>query len=104
MCGPSIPKMMSLDGEEIHQSNSGWSPVYVEENLGVMSIGFMLPDADDPVIWRGPRKNGEATTLPFDRMYVMQCSTVVTMTAINPGSWASGDNKGTFRGCGRNTR
>lgn len=60
ICGPSIPKMMSLEGEEIHQSNSGWSPVYVEDNLGVMSIGFMLPDQDDPVIWRGPRKNGMA--------------------------------------------
>lgn len=58
ICGPSIPKMMGLEGEEIHQSNSGWSPVYVEENLGVMSIAFMLGDADDPVIWRGPRKNG----------------------------------------------
>lgn len=23
-----------------------------------MSIGFMLPSADDAVIWRGPRKNG----------------------------------------------
>ena len=23
-----------------------------------MSIGFMLPNKDDPVIWRGPRKNG----------------------------------------------
>jgi len=49
---------MGLEGEEIHQSNSGWSPVYVEDNLAVMSIGFMLPDKDDPVIWRGPRKNG----------------------------------------------
>jgi NUBPL iron-transfer P-loop NTPase len=36
----------------------GWSPVYVEDNLGVMSIGFMLPNPDDAVIWRGPRKNG----------------------------------------------
>lgn len=26
--------------------------------LGVMSIGFMLPNEDDAVIWRGPRKNG----------------------------------------------
>ena len=60
ICGPSVPKMMALEGEEIHQSNSGWSPVYVEDNLGVMSIGFMLPDQDDPVIWRGPRKNGRA--------------------------------------------
>ena len=24
----------------------------------VMSIGFMLPDPDEAVIWRGPRKNG----------------------------------------------
>ena len=23
-----------------------------------MSIGFMLPNPDDAVIWRGPRKNG----------------------------------------------
>ncbi|CAG8782934.1 5644_t:CDS:2, partial [Acaulospora morrowiae] len=39
-------------------SLSGWSPVYVQDNLGVMSIGFMLPDPDDAVIWRGPKKNG----------------------------------------------
>jgi Mrp family chromosome partitioning ATPase len=58
ICGPSVPKMMGLEGEEIHQSNLGWSPVYVQENLGVMSIGFMLPNPDDAVIWRGPRKNG----------------------------------------------
>jgi Mrp family chromosome partitioning ATPase len=58
ICGPSVPKMLGLEGEEIHQSNLGWSPVYVSENLGVMSIGFMLPNPDDAVIWRGPRKNG----------------------------------------------
>ncbi|KAF8962812.1 cytosolic Fe-S cluster assembly factor nbp35 [Entomortierella lignicola] len=58
ICGPSIPKMFGLDGEQIHQSNSGWSPVYVTDNLGVMSIGFILQDADDAIIWRGPKKNG----------------------------------------------
>jgi hypothetical protein len=30
ICGPSIPKMLGLEGEEIHQSNLGWSPVYVQ--------------------------------------------------------------------------
>lgn len=50
---------MGLEGEQIHQSLSGWSPVYVQENLGVMSIGFMLPNPDDAVIWRGPKKNGK---------------------------------------------
>lgn len=58
ICGPSIPRMLGLEGEEIHQSGAGWSPVYVEDNLGVMSIGFMLPNKDDAVVWRGPRKNG----------------------------------------------
>jgi Mrp family chromosome partitioning ATPase len=58
ICGPSIPRMLGLQGHEVHQSSSGWSPVYVDDNLGVMSIGFMLPSADDAIIWRGPRKNG----------------------------------------------
>jgi Mrp family chromosome partitioning ATPase len=58
ICGPSIPRMLGLEGSEVHHSMSGWSPVYVEENLGVMSIGFMLPSKNDAIIWRGPRKNG----------------------------------------------
>ena len=58
ICGPSIPRMLGLEGEEVHQSSGGWSPVFVSDNLGVMSIGFMLSNPDDAVIWRGPRKNG----------------------------------------------
>ena len=78
ICGPSIPQMLGLRGQSVHQSASGWSPVYVtqsdlsggdaagmdedddldEVELGVMSIGFMLPSDDDAIIWRGPRKNG----------------------------------------------
>lgn len=58
ICGPSIPKMMSLEGEQVHQSNIGWSPVYVQDNLAVMSIGFLLQHPDQAIIWRGPRKNG----------------------------------------------
>ncbi|XP_066496531.1 cytosolic Fe-S cluster assembly factor NUBP1 [Tiliqua scincoides] len=58
ICGPSIPRIMGLEGEQVHQSGSGWSPVYVEENLGVMSVGFLLSSPDDAVIWRGPKKNG----------------------------------------------
>jgi Mrp family chromosome partitioning ATPase len=71
VCGPSIPTMMGLRGREVHQSASGWSPVYVdvqtdpdapeEGELGVMSIGFLMPDQDAAVIWRGPRKTGLLT-------------------------------------------
>jgi len=56
--GPSIPRMLGLVGASVHKSGSGWSPVYVEDNLCVMSIGFMLPDDDAAIVWRGPKKNG----------------------------------------------
>ena len=59
LCGPSIPRMLGLQGSDIHSSALGWEPVYVSDSLGVMSIGFMLPEEDEAVIWRGPRKNGK---------------------------------------------
>ncbi|KAJ1680200.1 cytosolic Fe-S cluster assembly factor nbp35 [Spiromyces aspiralis] len=58
VCGPSIPKIMGCEQEQVHPSGGGWSPVYIMDNLCVMSIGFMLPSPDEAVIWRGPKKNG----------------------------------------------
>lgn len=58
ICGPSIPRMLGALGAKVHQSVDGWSPVWITDSLGVMSIGFMLPGEDDAVIWRGPKKNG----------------------------------------------
>lgn len=58
ICGPSIPKAMGIENSEIFMSASGWSPVYTEDNLAVMSCGFLLDSLDDAVIWRGPKKNG----------------------------------------------
>lgn len=31
---------------------------YIEDNLSLMSIGFLLANPSDAVIWRGPKKNG----------------------------------------------
>jgi len=58
LCGPSLPRIFGVEGEQVHQSGSGWSPVYVEDNLSLMSAGFLLPSLDSAVIWRGPKKNG----------------------------------------------
>lgn len=59
ICGPSVPRMLGLMGRGVHRSSTGWTPVYVDGgDLAVMSVGFMLPDDDNAVIWRGPRKNG----------------------------------------------
>ncbi|XP_070497863.1 cytosolic Fe-S cluster assembly factor Nubp1 homolog [Chironomus tepperi] len=58
ICGPSQPRMFGVIGEQVHQSGSGWSPVFIEDNLSLMSIGFLLDTPDDAIIWRGPKKNG----------------------------------------------
>ena len=47
--------MLGLKGRGIHQSSTGWTPVFVDVGagtgeLGVMSVGFMLPDDDNAVI------------------------------------------------------
>jgi Mrp family chromosome partitioning ATPase len=64
LCGPSAPRMVLGDSaalQTIHKSASGcWIPVYTTHrsgSLAVVSISFMLPDRDQAVIWRGPRKN-----------------------------------------------
>ncbi|XP_055676734.1 cytosolic Fe-S cluster assembly factor NUBP2 homolog [Lutzomyia longipalpis] len=58
LCGPSVPYIMGLEGKDVHQCDEGWVPVYVDNDktLAVMSIGFLLKNRDDPVVWRGPKK------------------------------------------------
>lgn len=108
LTGPSIPRMLGLDGASIHQSDDGWVPVYLpiqhlkatstsseqqlsnqendqhqpeastsaastgatqnvndtngtsqngQDELKVMSIGFLLKDSRQAVVWRGPKKS-----------------------------------------------
>jgi Mrp family chromosome partitioning ATPase len=44
ICGPSIPKIMGLEGEQLHQSSSGWEPAYVEK-FGSGFCGFLIKRA-----------------------------------------------------------
>jgi Mrp family chromosome partitioning ATPase/predicted Fe-Mo cluster-binding NifX family protein len=54
--GPSIPKILSLEGEVIQAVGNMILPIDMVQNLKVMSIGFLLRGSDDAVIWRGPMK------------------------------------------------
>jgi len=59
--GPSVPKL--LDVQDARPTATGQSLVPVDVpcepgRLSVMSIGFLLPERDDAVIWRGPMKFG----------------------------------------------
>ncbi|XPV76759.1 MAG: P-loop NTPase [Desulfovibrio sp.] len=56
--GPSIPRLLSLEGIQPHIGAGAIEPISWSKNLDVMSLGFMLPSKNDPVIWRGPVKIG----------------------------------------------
>lgn len=53
--GPSIPTMLGLEGQTLQASDEGLLPVRVG-GMKVMSLGFLLRNQDDAVIWRGPMK------------------------------------------------
>jgi Mrp family chromosome partitioning ATPase/predicted Fe-Mo cluster-binding NifX family protein len=53
--GPSIPKMLKLDDIAVQVKDNVMQPVE-KAGVKVMSIGFLLQDRDDAVIWRGPMK------------------------------------------------
>jgi Mrp family chromosome partitioning ATPase/predicted Fe-Mo cluster-binding NifX family protein len=55
--GPSIPTMLGVTGESLQSGADGLLPVDLD-GLKVMSLGFLLPDPDQAVIWRGPLKMG----------------------------------------------
>lgn len=53
--GPSVPTMLGLEGANIEGGPDGLMPVELG-HLKVMSMGFLLRNPDDAVIWRGPVK------------------------------------------------
>lgn len=55
--GPSVPTMLGLEGQSLKGDPGGLFPVEFG-SLKVMSIGFLLQNPDDAVIWRGPMKMG----------------------------------------------
>jgi len=56
--GPSIPKLLKLEGRTLDVVEGKIVPATYSDKLKVVSIAFMLPDDQAPVIWRGPMKMG----------------------------------------------
>jgi ATP-binding protein involved in chromosome partitioning len=54
--GPSIPKMLGIENQQLAVHEKTMEPVHVTGKLAVMSMAFLLPDTSSPVIWRGPMK------------------------------------------------
>ncbi|XP_068691077.1 cytosolic Fe-S cluster assembly factor NUBP2-like [Montipora foliosa] len=59
ICGPSIPKLMAIEGQQVVNSPYGWMPLRSPHfDVKVMSVGSLLEKGDSAIIWRGPRKTG----------------------------------------------
>ena len=77
LTGPSIPRFFGIESSKVRQAPGGWIPVDVHDKqtlpahktqngegvdgqaigaLSCMSLGFILPNRSDAVIWRGPKK------------------------------------------------
>jgi len=56
--GPSIPKILGLEGMMPEQDGESLLPVGYDGLLSVMSVGFLLQDRNNALIWRAPLKHG----------------------------------------------
>jgi ATP-binding protein involved in chromosome partitioning len=54
--GPSVPRLLGLDAGQVTGAGGRLMPVEYNGNLKVISIGFLLQEQDQAVIWRGPLK------------------------------------------------
>jgi ATP-binding protein involved in chromosome partitioning len=54
--GPSIPTLLNIEGRKPTSDGTSILPVDFALGIKVMSVGFLLPNRDDAVIWRGPMK------------------------------------------------
>ena len=54
--GPSIPKILGCEGASLDSDGQSILPAGVRDRLAVMSVGFLIGNKTDAVIWRGPMK------------------------------------------------
>ncbi len=55
--GPSIPKLFGLHGNP-EMSEFGAYPLKSANGIAVMSMNLLLPNDEEPVVWRGPIVSG----------------------------------------------
>jgi len=54
--GPCVPKIIGLHGQRLQAGSSGVFPAVGPLGIKVVSMDFLLPSDESPVIWRGPLK------------------------------------------------
>jgi ATP-binding protein involved in chromosome partitioning len=54
--GPCVPKMLGIHGQRLIGNPIGIFPVDAPYGIKVVSMDFLLPNDEAPVVWRGPLK------------------------------------------------
>jgi len=54
--GPCVPKMLGMKGQRLQVGPAGVFPAIGPLGIKVVSMDFLLPNDESPVIWRGPLK------------------------------------------------
>ena len=54
--GPCVPKIIGLHGQSLQAGPPGMFPAMGPMGIKVVSMAFLLPSDETPVIWRGPLK------------------------------------------------
>ena len=54
--GPCVPKIIGLHGQRLQAGPAGAFPAMGPLGIKVVSMDFLLPSDETPVIWRGPLK------------------------------------------------
>jgi Mrp family chromosome partitioning ATPase len=55
--GPNIPKMLGIEEHELLAEGDKIVPVKITGSLSAVSMAFLLPSPDSPIIWRGSMKH-----------------------------------------------
>jgi Mrp family chromosome partitioning ATPase len=56
--GPNIPKILGVEGRPLLDNGKGdIVPIQVTKNLTVASVGNLMENQDQPIVWRGPMKH-----------------------------------------------
>src|SRR5512135_2280458 len=64
--GPSVPRMLQLDGERVHWDDAGKMVPLENFGLRVMSVGLTTPETDTPLVWRSAVAVGAVVQLLED--------------------------------------
>jgi ATP-binding protein involved in chromosome partitioning len=54
--GPSVPRLLGVEDAHATGTAEAIEPIETPRGIRVMSMGFLLPNRDDALIWRGPLK------------------------------------------------